>query len=128
MLKSSGGRQHLLRRCRMRHHTLPQPDIQACWTFHAGMLIREDGKSRPVSLTDFERAYGRDTLDALMCDPHHWLPIGVPEVTVVPRVTTRAHARHPTTTSRIEKAYAAREAAMATAAEPWLTSVLRKRP
>src|SRR5688572_29549028 len=104
MFEASGGRQHLLRRCRMRHHTLPHPDIQVCWTFHAGMLIREDGKTHSCSLTDFERAYGRDLLDSVMSDPHRWLAISVPDVTVVPRITTRDHARQTTTASRIEKA------------------------
>jgi len=47
-------------------------EVQAFYSTRTGMLIREDGKTRPATLDDIEQTYGQAALDDVMSMPGHW--------------------------------------------------------
>ena len=58
--------------------TTPPLEVQAFYSTLTGMLIREDGKTRPGTLDEIEQKFCQAVLDDVMSMPGHWHDLTVP--------------------------------------------------
>ena len=58
--------------------TTPPLEVQAFYSTLTGMLIREDGKTRPVTLDEVEKTFGQSSLEDVLAMPGHWHDLRVP--------------------------------------------------
>jgi hypothetical protein len=56
--------------------------VQVCYSFTAGALIREDGRTRPATLDDIQRQAGATLFEEAMCRPGEWIDVPEPEQSI----------------------------------------------
>lgn len=56
-----------------------QKHVEACYSFTAGLLVRENGRTRPIDMDELEQTYTQASLDLVMENAGQWVMIVGPK-------------------------------------------------